>query len=43
MTDYFAHKYFEDPKAAEEIEDEDFNPDEVENLIKNRPDDWEQL
>lgn len=25
MTDYWAHKYFSDPKAREEVEDDDFN------------------
>lgn len=28
MTDYWAHHYFDNPKAAEEVEDEDFNMEE---------------
>jgi hypothetical protein len=47
LTDYWAHKFYDDPKAAEEIEDEDFNPDEVARLIGAQPaggaDDWEEL
>lgn len=25
MTDFWAHHYFENPKAQEEVEDDDFN------------------
>lgn len=25
MTDYWAHHYFDNPKAQDEVEDEDFN------------------
>jgi hypothetical protein len=25
MTDYWAHYYFDNPKAQEEVEDDDFN------------------
>lgn len=44
MADYYAHLYWDDPKAADEVEDDDFNPDEVAELIgQNNPDDWEDL
>lgn len=46
MADYWAHTFAEDPKAAEEVEDEDFNPDEVASLIgapPPEPNDWEDL
>lgn len=29
MTDYWAHRYFEDPKLADEVEDEGFDADEI--------------
>lgn len=44
MADYYAHLYYEDPKAAEIDEDDDFDPDAVESLLKNgNPDDWEDV
>lgn len=48
MTDYYAHLFNDDPKAIEEVEDEDFNIDDVEELIKYKPkhqpdDDWETM
>lgn len=44
LADYWAHTYFEDPKAAEAVEDDDFDPDEVAELIGYRePNDWEDL
>lgn len=33
LADHWAHTYYEDPKALEMIEDEDFDPDEVANII----------
>lgn len=29
MTDYWAHRYVEDPKLLDEIEDEDFDEDNI--------------
>lgn len=44
MADYYAHLYFDDPKAAEEDEDDDFNVDDVANQINaNDPEDWETV
>ena len=41
LTDNLAHRYREDPKALEEVEDDDFDPDAVAALIGHEPDDWE--
>jgi hypothetical protein len=46
LADYWAHTFVDDPKAADEIEDDDFNPDDVANLIgapSVAPDDWEEV
>lgn len=45
LTDYWAHTYFDDPKAIEEVEDDDFDIDSVADEIgyKSAPDDWEDL
>ena len=52
LADYYAHLYFEDPKAAETVEDDDFNIDDVAAIIgaghhdagpDAGPDDWEDL
>lgn len=44
LTDIWAHRFKEDPKLLEEIEDDDFNPDDVAALIGAKdPDDWEEL
>lgn len=52
MTDYWAHYYFDNPKAAEEVEDEDFSLEaeiarieaEAENLAsRNDPSEWEDV
>lgn len=47
LTDIWAHKFHEDPKALEEVEDEDFDPDEVASQIgygsDKLPDDFEDL
>ena len=47
MADYFAHTYDNDPKAAEEVIDEDFDADDVASLIGAdvlaNNDDWEDL
>lgn len=29
MTDYWAHRYYEDPKLMDEVEDEGFDADEI--------------
>ena len=44
MSEFWAHHYFDNPKAAEqEVEDADFDLDaELERLNKN-PDEWEPL
>lgn len=43
FADYYAHLYYDDPKAAtESVEDDDFDPDAVADMIKN-PGDWETL
>ena len=47
LADFWAHTFEDDPKALDEIEDEDFNPDDVADLIGApppvEPDDWEDL
>ena len=48
MVDFYSHLFTDDPKAAEEIEDEDFNADDVAELINYKPtksddDEWETL
>lgn len=47
LTDIWAHRYKEDPKLLEEIEDEDFDADSVAREIgyvqEPDPGDWEPL
>ena len=47
MADYFAHTYFDDPKRAEEeVVDDDFDPNDVAQIIgagADDPGDWEEL
>lgn len=44
LADYYAHTFYDDPKAADEVEDDDFNPDEVAQIIgATDPGDWEEL
>ncbi len=44
LADFYAHTFFDDPKAADAVEDEDFSIDEVASIIgANNPDDWEEL
>lgn len=44
LADYYAHTFYDDPKAADAIEDDDFNPDDVASIIgASAPDDWEEL
>ena len=46
LADYYAHLYHDDPKAADEVEDDEFDPDAVADLIgvgNKCMDDWEEL
>lgn len=44
LTDYWAHHYFENPKAHEEVEDEDFDQDAImAEWAGGGGDDWETL
>jgi hypothetical protein len=48
LTDWWAHRYTDDPKLAEEVVDEDFDPDDVARQIGAEVelppyDDWEEL
>ena len=45
LADYYAHTYYDDPKAAEAVEDDDFDIDSVADQIGagRAPDDWEDL
>lgn len=51
MADYFAHTFFDDPKAADEVVDDDFDPARVAEILgidmpgqdDPLPDDWENL
>jgi len=44
LADVIAHQFADDPKAASEIEDEDFDPEKVAEQIGARAlDDWENL
>lgn len=40
LTDYWAVKFMTDPKAADEVEDEDFNLDELVQQMEQDPDNW---
>lgn len=43
LTDYWAHHYFDDPKAQEEVEDEDFDLAAEVAKLESNPDDWETM
>jgi hypothetical protein len=46
LTDLMAHDYVDDPKRMDEVVDDDFDPDAVEDMLNgNGPgaDDWEDL
>lgn len=47
LTDYWAHTYYDDPKALEEVEDDDFDIDAVGDMIAGAKapdvDDFEDL
>jgi hypothetical protein len=41
LEDYWAHRVCEDPKAADEIEDVDFDLDDVVQAMQS--DDWQEV
>ena len=43
LTDIWAHRFHDDPKLLDEVEDEDFDPDDVARQIGHDKDvdDWE--
>lgn len=43
MTDYWAFTYSNDPKAADEVEDEDFDLEEELRKLEQDPDGWEVM
>lgn len=43
MADYYAHLYYDDPKAAEEDEDDDFDGSVEDFMNMNNPDEWETV
>ncbi len=51
LTDIWAHRFSEDPKLLNDVEDEDFDPDDVaaqigaNHAVQNDPvgDDWEDM
>lgn len=44
LTDYWAHHYADDPKAAEdEVEDDEFDLTAIVEAMENDPDAWENL
>lgn len=43
LADYYAHLFFDDPKAAETVEDENFDQDAVAREIGFAGDDWEDV
>lgn len=40
LEDFWAHHFFDNPKAAETVEDEDFNLEEELAKLDQNPDDW---
>lgn len=43
MTDYWAVQYMNNPKLLEEVEDEDFDMDEILRCMEENPDDWQDM
>lgn len=46
LTDFWAHTFYDDPKALEEIEDDSFDIDSVAEeigAVSPPPDDWEDM
>lgn len=43
LTDYWAHTFYDDPKALDDAEDFDFEIDSVADEIGYQPDEWEDL
>lgn len=43
LTDFWAHHYFDNPKAAGDAEDADFDLDAEIKRMEQNPDDWMPL
>lgn len=43
LEEFWAHHYFDNPKAAETVEDEDFNLADQLRELGDDPDDWEDV
>lgn len=43
LTDYWAHHFYDNPKAADAIEDENFDLQAEIDLMNENPDDWDTL
>jgi hypothetical protein len=43
LTDLFAHHYFENPKEADEVIDEEFDAEEVMRHLEQNDGNWEAL
>lgn len=43
MTEYYANHFYENPKAQDEVEDEDFDLEAELAKLENNPDDWEPV
>lgn len=43
LTDYWAHYYFDNPKAKDEIEDDEFDLEAELAKLEENPDEWETL
>jgi len=43
LTDYWAHYYFDNPKAQDEIEDDEFDLEAELAKLEENPDEWETL
>lgn len=43
LEEFWAHHFFENPKAEEVVEDEDFNLDEELAKLEELPDDFEDV
>lgn len=42
LTEYWAHRFFDDPKLQEEIVDEDMDEEMIDRLM-NDPDAWDEV
>lgn len=43
LADYWAHHYYDNPKAQETVEDEDFDLNDQLRQLGDDPDDWEDV